>query len=264
MCASRELFLSADGIVGQSVHHGAGLACRHSGQSFLALYTEGLGSIDGLGHRPRLADRIDHLADQAVITAIAHYGSQPLVIDDVLDFRGDEGELGKPVGSDLRDGIVTLPVLYYLRAHPDDERLADHPVTGVSWNGALQYAAFFGTRLPTEAEWEVAARQFELDFNDDDIDAACEEYWAGNPVGAKVREFAEKLVKGTHANRQGIDEMITSTMEHWTMDRLAAVDRAILRFAAFELMYLPEIPPKVTINEAVEIARSYGTEESGR
>jgi geranylgeranyl pyrophosphate synthase len=46
------------------------------------------------------------------------------IIDDVLDFRGDEGVLGKPVGSDLREGIVTLPVLYFLREHPDDERVA--------------------------------------------------------------------------------------------------------------------------------------------
>lgn len=46
------------------------------------------------------------------------------IMDDVLDFRGDEGTLGKPVGSDLREGIVTLPVLYYLRAHPGDERVA--------------------------------------------------------------------------------------------------------------------------------------------
>jgi geranylgeranyl pyrophosphate synthase len=46
------------------------------------------------------------------------------IVDDVLDFQGDQEELGKPVGSDLREGIVTLPVLYYLRAHPDDARLA--------------------------------------------------------------------------------------------------------------------------------------------
>jgi heptaprenyl diphosphate synthase len=46
------------------------------------------------------------------------------IIDDVLDFEGEEQILGKPIGSDLREGIVTLPALYYLRAHPDDERLA--------------------------------------------------------------------------------------------------------------------------------------------
>jgi geranylgeranyl pyrophosphate synthase len=46
------------------------------------------------------------------------------IIDDVLDFQGKQQVLGKPVGSDLREGIVTLPVLYYLRAHPDDGRLA--------------------------------------------------------------------------------------------------------------------------------------------
>jgi geranylgeranyl pyrophosphate synthase len=67
-------------------------------------------------------------APEAEVNALRDYGqflgTGFQIIDDVLDFWGDEGELGKPVGSDLRDGIVTLPVLYYLRAHPDDERLA--------------------------------------------------------------------------------------------------------------------------------------------
>jgi geranylgeranyl pyrophosphate synthase len=66
-------------------------------------------------------------APQAHVTALRDYG-QALgmgfqIVDDVLDFRGDQEMLGKPVGSDLREGIVTLPVLYFLRAHPDDERV---------------------------------------------------------------------------------------------------------------------------------------------
>lgn len=67
-------------------------------------------------------------APEAQMKALRDYGrflgTGFQIIDDVLDFRGDEGELGKPVGSDLRDGIITLPVLYYLRSYPDDERLA--------------------------------------------------------------------------------------------------------------------------------------------
>jgi geranylgeranyl pyrophosphate synthase len=67
-------------------------------------------------------------APKSGITALRDYGHSLgmgfQIVDDVLDFRGNEGVLGKPVGSDLREGIVTLPVLYYLQAHPDDERVA--------------------------------------------------------------------------------------------------------------------------------------------
>ncbi len=67
-------------------------------------------------------------APEPELLALAEYGRSLgmgfQIIDDVLDFRGDEQVLGKPVGSDLREGIVTLPVLHYLREHPDDERVA--------------------------------------------------------------------------------------------------------------------------------------------
>jgi len=105
---------------------------------------------------------------------------------------------------------------------------------------------------------------FQLDFRDDDIDAIRREFWSGSRAGQKVREFADKLVMGTYANRETIDNLIRSTVEHWSMDRLASGDRAILRCATYELMYMPEIPPKVTINEAIEIAKTFGTDESGR
>ena len=105
---------------------------------------------------------------------------------------------------------------------------------------------------------------FQLDFRTADVEAVLNEFWSTHPAGPTVRDFTEKLVRGTFANRESIDDMIGSTLENWTMDRLAAVDRAILRFATYELMHLPDVPPKVTINEAVEIAKSYGTEESGR
>jgi geranylgeranyl pyrophosphate synthase len=73
-------------------------------------------------------------APEAHVTALRDYGHYLgagfQIIDDVLDFVGDEQVLGKPVGSDLREGIVTLPVLYYLRAHPDDERISSAVLDG--------------------------------------------------------------------------------------------------------------------------------------
>lgn len=104
---------------------------------------------------------------------------------------------------------------------------------------------------------------FHLDFYRDDIDKVCEEFWEGNRIGRKVREYAEQLVKGACANLKPIDDAIISTLEHWSFDRLASVDKAILRYAVYELLYVPDVPQKVTINEAVEIAKEYGAEESG-
>lgn len=105
---------------------------------------------------------------------------------------------------------------------------------------------------------------FQLDFCDDDIEAISSKYWSGNRSGEKVREFADKLVRGTYAHLDHIDRIISSVVEHWSMKRLASVDRAILRCATYELFYMPDIPSKVTINEAVELAKTFGAEDSSR
>ncbi len=105
---------------------------------------------------------------------------------------------------------------------------------------------------------------FQLDFNTDDVRSALSEFWNTHPTYAKAREFAERIVIGALENREKIDAMIDSTLENWSLNRLASVDKAILRCATYELMHMPDVPPKVTINEAVEIAKAYGTDDSGR
>ena len=105
---------------------------------------------------------------------------------------------------------------------------------------------------------------FQLDFHGDDIDAICREYWSKNRSGEKVREFADGLVMGAYANLERIDRLIGAALEHWSMERLASVDRAILRYAVYELLYRADIPPKVTINEAIEVAKKYGSDESSK
>lgn len=105
---------------------------------------------------------------------------------------------------------------------------------------------------------------FQLDFRDDDFDAICREYWIKNRSGAKVREFADELVRGVYANLKTIDQLIGSTLENWSMQRLSSVDKAILRCAVYELFYRTDIPPKVTINEAIEIAKKYGADDSSK
>ncbi len=83
------------------------------------------------------------------------------------------------------------------------------------------------------------------------------------PLEDDVREFSNKLITGVCDNMGGIDEIIDRYSEHWRLSRMSRIDRNILRMAIYELVYLRDIPPPVTINEAVELAKKYGTEESG-
>ena len=83
-------------------------------------------------------------------------------------------------------------------------------------------------------------------------------------AGEAVREFADRLLRGTVAHLDELDAELARQTAHWRLERLAAVDRNILRLAMFELMYENETPPAVVIDEAIEIAKKYGAEESSR
>ena len=76
------------------------------------------------------------------------------------------------------------------------------------------------------------------------------------------RDFAESLVYGVQNHISEIDAAIKSRSKNWSLSRMPRVDLAIMRLAAYELMFMPEIPKKVTINEAIEIAKKFGDKES--
>jgi len=84
----------------------------------------------------------------------------------------------------------------------------------------------------------------------------------GVPRGGESERFARELVEGVRAHRARIDELIAAAAEHWKLPRLSRVDLNLLRLATFELMELPEIPASVTIDEAIEVARRFGSEDS--
>ena len=79
-----------------------------------------------------------------------------------------------------------------------------------------------------------------------------------------VRTFAAELVNGTSSELAVLDEIIGRHSEHWRVERLAVIDRLILRLAIWELRHERETPPAVVLNEAIELARRYGTDESAR
>ncbi len=86
--------------------------------------------------------------------------------------------------------------------------------------------------------------------------------WAETLLWPEIRDFTTALVTGVIEHRDGIDAFIQESSTNWSLDRIGMVERNILRFAIYELCFLPEIPPNVTINEAVEVAKKYGTEEA--
>lgn len=88
-------------------------------------------------------------------------------------------------------------------------------------------------------------------------------FWEHFHPQEKAPAHFRRLVQGVLSHREELDAYISRFSQHWRLERLAAVDRAILRLGLFELLYCPEIPPKVAINEAVELAKRFGTEQSG-
>ncbi len=81
---------------------------------------------------------------------------------------------------------------------------------------------------------------------------------------AAVRLFAEPLIRGTLQHREEIDEVIRKHTKNWELHRIAAVDRNILRLALYEMLHRDDIPPVVSINEAVDIAKKFSTQDSGK
>jgi N utilization substance protein B len=80
----------------------------------------------------------------------------------------------------------------------------------------------------------------------------------------KLCEFTEGLVDGVKEHQTQIDTMISEVAENWRLDRMAAIDRNILRLGAYEMLFLPQVPAKVAINEALELAKRYSTAQSSR
>ena len=76
--------------------------------------------------------------------------------------------------------------------------------------------------------------------------------------------YARDLVEGTLANLEEIDQMVSRQAEHWRLERMPAVDRNILRLAVYEFLYEPDVPKLVILDEAIELAKSFGSEQSGR
>ncbi|GEK30996.1 N utilization substance protein B [Kurthia zopfii] len=111
-----------------------------------------------------------------------------------------------------------------------------------------------------EAREKALQTLFQLENTEMTVEAAIEHAVAEG----KSSTFFEQLVHGTVDHLEEIDASLESKLEKWSLNRLAKIERTILRLAAFELLYTPETPSNVVINEAVEISKTFGDEQSGK
>ena len=105
---------------------------------------------------------------------------------------------------------------------------------------------------------------FQLDIRKEKPSAALlKRFWAEYESDDEVKAFAEEIVKGTFKHFVKINDLTHQCAKNWSLDRMAVVDRNVLRMAVYEILYRMDIPTSVTINEAIEIAKKYGTDDSG-
>ena len=140
-----------------------------------------------------------------------------------------------------------------------------------------------------EARERAVQFLFQYDLNPpEDLEAALNQFWhsqqaavlaeekgratwgqpiapaALSPEDEELRRFAEPLIRGAIEHRNELDEQIKKHATNWDLPRIAAVDRNILRLAIYEMFHRDDIPPVVSINEAVDIAKKFSTQDSGR
>jgi len=115
-------------------------------------------------------------------------------------------------------------------------------------------------------EW-VVQLLFQVDLNPvDDLEKVFEHFWAdGNRApDQKARQFAQDEVRGVLQNIEAVDAAVRRYAENWSMKRMRTIDRNVLRMAMYEMLFRYDIPPVVSINEAIDIAKYFGSRESGK
>src|SRR5690625_3890510 len=100
---------------------------------------------------------------------------------------------------------------------------------------------------------------FQMDMNEMNPEKAIKSILSDEPID----HFLETLVQGVALHREELDQIIRTHLENWSFERIANVEKAVLRIAVYELEFMEDIPKKVSIHEAVELAKKYGDEKSG-
>ena len=115
------------------------------------------------------------------------------------------------------------------------------------------------------------AREYAVQFlyqwgihTSDNLEKRLEEFWERQVVNAKLKDFANILIREVIAKESELDALISQIAQNWALDRIAQMDLHVLRLGLYELKYREDIPPVVSINEAIELAKKFGTDDSGK
>ncbi len=103
---------------------------------------------------------------------------------------------------------------------------------------------------------------FQLEFNGKELENIFESFWHEKKTSEEIKEYSRWLVEGIVSHRDRIDRLIQSVSENWRIDRMALVDRNVLRIAVYELIYEEKLAPAIVIDEAIEITKKYSSEEA--
>lgn len=112
-------------------------------------------------------------------------------------------------------------------------------------------------------EW-IIQFLFQQDFNPEPIPLALSYFWEDKSPVERERLFAEQMIWGVIEHQRALDETLSTYAKNWSSDRLAAVDRTVMRLALYEMLHCDETPPVVAINEAVHFAKDLSSLQSGR
>ena len=105
---------------------------------------------------------------------------------------------------------------------------------------------------------------YQIDLGVEDMASVRAQVENERRVSNRVRRFALSIVEGVWAHRQEVDDLLTAHLQHWKLERLTRTDRGLLRMGVYEMRFDPEVPDKVAINEAVELAKLYGSDSAPR
>lgn len=105
---------------------------------------------------------------------------------------------------------------------------------------------------------------FAIDATGSDTDQAISDFWRELPGDAEGREYADQLVRGVREGAEKLDERIRAASQNWRLERMARIDRNALRLGTYELLTRTDVPRAVILDEAVELAKRFGGEESSK
>lgn len=108
----------------------------------------------------------------------------------------------------------------------------------------------------------VLSALYQMDIGNVSLENILKLDWIEKDIPADLQDFVADLIKGTMEHLKEIDELVKKYSSHWTPERISPVDKAILRFSIYSLLFRKDIPPNVVIDEAIEISKSYSTEKS--